>query len=286
MESHGCAQVSMNIKDVELCPRHKAYEEVCQQAEKRGVKVSGSELIGLTPLRLLEAAGRHFGEKQRKTDENAGFEDLMAAMVRGMGLDALKPLDHKTRVLICCWGKGYRVGALRLFTRNLPCIYTNTSMSSEKQKEFMREAIRLSVENVTSGKGGPFGAVIVKNGEIIARGTNQVIASNDPTAHAEVIAIRNACKELGSFQLHGCELYTSCEPCPMCLGAIYWARPDKLYFANTKKDAAEINFDDQFIYEEMELPYQKRKLETAQMMRDEALEAFRLWTASNNRTEY
>ena len=150
----------------------------------------------------------------------------------------------------------------------------------------MQEAIRLSIENVTSGKGGPFGAVIVKDGKIIARGANEVTSSNDPTAHAEVVAIRNACKELGSFQLDGCEIYTSCEPCPMCLGAIYWARPDKMYFANTKKDAADILFDDQFIYDEIEIPYENRKLVTSQMMREEALEAFRLWSESVKKIEY
>jgi guanine deaminase len=166
-----------------------------------------------------------------------------------------------------------------IFTKN---IY----MSVEKQNEFMQEAIRLSIENVTSGKGGPFGAVIVKDGQIIARGANEVTSSSDPTAHAEVVAIRNACKALGTFQLDGCEIYTSCEPCPMCLGAIYWARPDKMYFANTKKDAADINFDDQFIYEEIEIPYQNRKLVTEQMMRDEALEAFKIWSESINKIEY
>lgn len=150
----------------------------------------------------------------------------------------------------------------------------------------MQEAIRLSIENVTSGKGGPFGAVIVKDGKIIARGANEVTSSNDPTAHAEVVAIRNACKALGSFQLDGCVLYTSCEPCPMCLGAIYWARPDKMYFANTKKDAADILFDDQFIYDEIEMPYENRKLATEQMMRDEALEAFKLWSESVKKIEY
>lgn len=159
-------------------------------------------------------------------------------------------------------------------------------MCSNKQNEFMQEAIRLSIENVISGKGGPFGAVIVKDGKIIARGANEVTSSGDPTAHAEVVAIRNACKTLGTFQLDGCEIYTSCEPCPMCLGAIYWARPDKMYFANTKKDAADINFDDQFIYEEIEIPFQDRKLTTAQMMRDEALEAFQLWSVSISKTEY
>jgi guanine deaminase len=150
----------------------------------------------------------------------------------------------------------------------------------------MQEAINLSIENVKSGKGGPFGAVIVKEGKIIARGTNGVTSTNDPTAHAEVVAIRNACKELDTFQLDGCEIYTSCEPCPMCLGAIYWARPDRMYFANTKKDAADIQFDDQFIYEELELHFTGRKLETKQMMREEALEAFKLWSESISKIEY
>ncbi|MFP5040192.1 nucleoside deaminase [Parasediminibacterium sp. JCM 36343] len=155
-----------------------------------------------------------------------------------------------------------------------------------KEKEFMQEAIRLSVTNVTEGKGGPFGAVIVKDGKIIARGANEVTSSNDPTAHAEVVAIRNACKELGTFQLDGCDIYTSCEPCPMCLGAIYWARPHRLYYANTKVDAADIAFDDQFIYEEIARPLIERKLFTKQMMRDEALEAFKLWSESNAKVEY
>lgn len=153
-------------------------------------------------------------------------------------------------------------------------------------EEFMREAIRLSIENVESGNGGPFGAVIVKDGKIIARGVNNVTTHNDPTAHAEVTAIRNACKELGTFQLDGCEIYTSCEPCPMCLGAIYWARPDRMYFANTKKDAAEIEFDDQFIYDELDLSYLDRKLTTRQMLRDEALVAFKKWSESVDKIEY
>lgn len=159
-------------------------------------------------------------------------------------------------------------------------------MASTDQNKFMLEAIRISIENVTSGNGGPFGAVIVKDGKIIALGANAVTATNDPTAHAEVVAIRNACTVLGTFQLDGCEIYTSCEPCPMCLGAIYWARPDKMYFANTKKDAADINFDDQFIYEELELPYQNRKLQTEQIMAEEALEAFKLWATSIAKIEY
>jgi guanine deaminase len=151
---------------------------------------------------------------------------------------------------------------------------------------YMQEAIRLSIQNVDAGQGGPFGAVVVKDGKIIARGTNQVTSSNDPTAHAEVVAIREACRVLDSFQLTGCEIYTSCEPCPMCLGAIYWARPDAVYFANTKADAAAIRFDDQFIYEELGRPIQDRKLFTRQMMRDEALEAFKRWQSSESKKEY
>ena len=154
------------------------------------------------------------------------------------------------------------------------------------EEEFMREAIRLSIENVESGNGGPFGAVVVKDGKIIARGVNNVTSFNDPTAHAEVSAIRNACKELGTFQLDGCEIYTSCEPCPMCLGAIYWARPDKMYFANTKNDAADIQFDDQFIYEEIEMPYADRKLITIPLLREEALEAFKKWQEKDDKIEY
>jgi guanine deaminase len=156
----------------------------------------------------------------------------------------------------------------------------------EEKEFFMREAIQLSIENMRSGKGGPFGAVIVKNGKIIARGFNQVTSSNDPTAHAEVVAIRNACKELGSFQLDGCEIYTSCEPCPMCLGAIYWARPDKMYYANTKADAANIGFDDQFIYEEIALPLNKRKLACEQLLNEEALVAFKEWQDKQDKIEY
>jgi len=153
-------------------------------------------------------------------------------------------------------------------------------------EDFMREAIRLSIENVKLRNGGPFGAVIVKDGKIIARGFNKVTSTNDPTAHAEVVAIREACKELGSFQLTGCELYTSCEPCPMCLGAIYWARPDKMYFANSKSDAAAIGFDDQFIYEEIELPVTGRHLATEQMLNDEALVAFKEWQQKSDKIEY
>ena len=156
----------------------------------------------------------------------------------------------------------------------------------EHQKKFMREAIRLSLENVQSGKGGPFGAIIVKNGEMIATGVNEVTGTNDPTAHAEIIAIRNACEKLNSFQLDDCEIYCSCEPCPMCLGAIYWTRLKAVYFANTKKDAAEINFDDNSIYQEIELPINERKLPTIQLLRDEAQSAFILWQKNDNKIDY
>ncbi len=151
---------------------------------------------------------------------------------------------------------------------------------------FMQEAIRLSVNNVEEGNGGPFGAVVVKDGKIIARGVNQVTATNDPTAHAEVVAIRNACAALNSFQLDGCEIYASCEPCPMCLAAIYWARPAKLFYACSKEDAAAINFDDAFIYEEIARPVSERKIFTRQILREEALDAFKKWSASINKTEY
>jgi len=157
----------------------------------------------------------------------------------------------------------------------------NTEISS-----YMLEAIRLSVANVEEGKGGPFGAVVVKDGVIIAHGANEVTSSNDPTAHAEVVAIRKACKVLNTFQLDGCEIYTSCEPCPMCLGAIYWARPSKLFYANSKEDAAKIQFDDQFIYEEIAKPVSERKLFTKQIMREEAMEAFKKWSESTVKKEY
>lgn len=159
-------------------------------------------------------------------------------------------------------------------------------MGLEESKVFMKEAVRLSIDNVDSGKGGPFGAVVVKGGKIISRGTNQVTALNDPTAHAEVVAIRKACEALHSFQLEGCEIYCSCEPCPMCLGAIYWARPAKVFFGNTKEDAARIGFDDQFIYEELQRPLADRKLFTVQLMPEEANVAFRKWTESSIKMSY
>ena len=152
-------------------------------------------------------------------------------------------------------------------------------------EDYMREAIDLSVKNIDND-GGPFGAVIVKDGKIIARGVNRVTSNIDPTAHAEVNAIREAAKVLGTFDLSGCIIYSSCEPCPMCLGAIYWARLDKLYFANTKKDAKDIEFDDSFIYEELDLPIEKRKIPTTQILREEALAAFNKWKNKGDKIEY
>lgn len=151
---------------------------------------------------------------------------------------------------------------------------------------FMREAIKLSIENVITKSGGPFACVIVKDGKIIATGTNLVTSTNDPTAHAEVVAIRNACKELGSFQLDGCDIYTSCEPCPMCLSAIYWSRADRIFYANTKVDAAKINFDDQFIYEEIAKNVTERKIPAQQVLREEAIEAFELWFKLDGNIKY
>ncbi len=154
------------------------------------------------------------------------------------------------------------------------------------RQKFMREAIRLSEENRRAGKGGPFGAVIVREGKIIARGYNRVLETHDPTAHAEVVAIREAAQVLNTFHLEGCEIYTSCEPCPMCLGAIYWARLDKLYYANTKEDAAAIGFDDHFIYKELDRPVDQRRLQAVQMLRDEAQPAFREWAANPDKKLY
>jgi len=153
-------------------------------------------------------------------------------------------------------------------------------------EDFMRMAISLSEYNVKEGQGGPFGAVIVKDGMVLARSANKVVPTNDPTAHAEISAIRLACQELGTYNLEGCEIYTSCEPCPMCLGAIYWARIDKIYYANTKADAAAIGFDDHFIYQELDLPMDQRRLPITQLMRDEALNSFKLWSETENRTDY
>lgn len=154
------------------------------------------------------------------------------------------------------------------------------------KKNHMREAIRLSLVQMRAGRGGPFGAVVVRKGKIVGRGFNLVTSTNDPTAHAEVVAIREACKKLKTFQLDDCELYTSCEPCPMCLSAIYWARLKRVYFANTRKDAAKIQFDDEFLYREVGLPISKRSLPMKQFLRDEALPAFKEWDAKANKVRY
>ena len=151
---------------------------------------------------------------------------------------------------------------------------------------FMARAIQLSIENVQSGRGGPFGAVVVKDGAIIGEGANQVTSSNDPTAHAEVLAIRAACKNLDAFDLEGCEIFTSCEPCPMCLGAIYWARLSRVYFGNSDADASKIGFDDSLIYEEIARPHSQRRIPLNQMMREEAMAAFRAWENKPNKIEY
>ena len=153
------------------------------------------------------------------------------------------------------------------------------------KEELMRRAIELSENSVRNG-GGPFGAVIAKDGEIIAEGSNKVTINNDPTAHAEVCAIRNACKILNTFELANCVIYTSCEPCPMCLGAIYWARLSKIFYANDRKDAAEIGFDDNFIYEEIAIEPQYRKKPSEILLRNEAINAFRMWTLKDDKTKY
>lgn len=152
--------------------------------------------------------------------------------------------------------------------------------------EFMKAAIELSLQGSRENKGGPFGAVVVKNGKIVGKGHNMVSSSNDPTAHAEVVAIRDACANLGSFQLDDCEIYTSCEPCPMCLGAIYWARPAKVYYANCRLDAANIGFDDSMIYEEIAKNFSERKIPMIQMGRDLAIQAFVEWKNKTDKTEY
>ena len=153
------------------------------------------------------------------------------------------------------------------------------------KKKFMRKAIALSVENIEKG-GGPFGAVIVKEGKIIATGVNRVTANTDPTAHAEVNAIRKAAKKLGTFDLAGCDIYTSCEPCPMCLGAIYWAHLDKMYYGNSKTDAGNIGFDDSFIYDEIDLKPENRRVKTTRLLPEEAIVAFENWTESVDKVKY
>ena len=159
------------------------------------------------------------------------------------------------------------------------------SKFDSQDHKFMQMAIDLSIENVANG-GGPFGAVIVRNGEVIATGTNRVTANNDPTAHAEVSAIRSACAKEQNFKLTGCTCYTSCEPCPMCLSALYWAGVERIIYGNTKDDAKAINFDDSFIYDEIAKPYAQRTIPAVNFMREEALAAFRLWAESEDKVVY
>lgn len=174
------------------------------------------------------------------------------------------------------------VVALSLLFSNFATAQDSDTMTNEP---LMKEAIRLSEENVVNN-GGPFGAVIARNGKIIATGVNRVTSNNDPTAHAEVSAIRAACEKLGTFDLSGCEIFTSCEPCPMCLGAIYWAHIDKVYFGNDKTDAKNIGFDDSFIYDELELPRDKRKLSSEILLDTEAFRAFEMWMNKTDKIEY
>src|SRR5579859_761469 len=151
--------------------------------------------------------------------------------------------------------------------------------------EFMRQAIALAMENIRTS-GGPFAALVAKDGAIIATGANRVTSANDPTAHAEIVAIREACRKLGTFQLDGCEIYTTCEPCPMCLGAIYWARPARVFYASTAADAAAAGFDDAFIYRELQIPHHARRIPMGELLRDEATAIFHAWRAKPDKTPY
>lgn len=157
---------------------------------------------------------------------------------------------------------------------------------SDPHEQFMRRAIELAQRGVDTNAGGPFGCVVVKDGHVIGEGCNEVTSSNDPTAHAEVVAIRNACAAIGSFQLDGCHIYTSCEPCPMCLGAIYWARPARIFYAGTREDAAEAGFDDQFIYEEIEKQLEDRTMKLENLSREEAQKVFKNWADKPDKIEY
>ena len=157
---------------------------------------------------------------------------------------------------------------------------------TEQDLQFMRRAIELAQQGIDNNDGGPFGAIVVRNGEIIGEGNNYVTSTNDPTAHAEIVAIRNACAKLGTFQLEDCTIYTSCEPCPMCLGAIYWARPKQIFYACNKVDAARVGFDDDFIYQEIERPIAERHIKTENLLREEGLTVFANWASKLDNTEY
>ena len=176
----------------------------------------------------------------------------------------------------------YHVADYALFIRSAKIGSTFMQASSE----FMRQAIALATNNVTSGRGGPFGAVVVKDGKVVATGVNLVTASNDPTAHAEVTAIRNACRSLGTFQLEGCDVYTSCEPCPMCLAAIYWARCRAIYYGNTAADAAKVGFDDSVLYDEVKRPLDERRIPIVRMLPDEAWASFVAWRDATAKVVY
>lgn len=159
-------------------------------------------------------------------------------------------------------------------------------MTGEREKRFMQIAVELSRKGMENAEGGPFGSIVVRGDEIVGRGWNQVLHHNDPTAHAEVMAIRDACARLGTFQLHDCEIFTSCEPCPMCLGAIYWARPLRVYYANTKEDAAAIDFDDSFIYREIAVPHTQKKIPFIPFPDAAALQVFKEWQEKGDKTLY
>ncbi len=161
-----------------------------------------------------------------------------------------------------------------------------TGAGNQVHEQFMQRAIELAIRNVRDGRGGPFAAVVALDGKIIAEGSNLVTSTNDPTAHAEVVAIRAACLALKNFQLNGCDFYTSCEPCPMCLGALYWARPARIFYAGTAQDAAAVGFDDSFIYQELRAPMSQRKIPMQQLMRQEAQRAFRAWAEKSDKIEY
>ena len=164
-------------------------------------------------------------------------------------------------------------------------LYGNKKIMTREEK-YMMEAIALSKKAIENNEGGPFGCIVVKNDKIIGRGNNKVIVENDPTAHAEVMAIRDACKNLGTFQLDGCEIYSSCEPCPMCLGAIYWARPKVVYYANTRDDAASVGFDDSMIYDEIKCDNAQRKIPLVNLCRNDAFTVFESWANKNDKTLY
>lgn len=157
---------------------------------------------------------------------------------------------------------------------------------SEARPEFMQQAIALATENVVSGRGGPFGAVIVKDGQVLSTGVNHVTEWNDPSAHAEIVAIREACGKLGTFRLEECDVYTSCEPCPMCLAALYWAHVRAIYFGNSAADAARVGFDDSFLYDELRKPLDQRKIPIRSLLSDKAQESFAAWEASPNKVQY